>query len=274
MNRVLVIGYGSAGHRHAAHLSEHYGFDIWSYDPDPSTGASCSSQLERLVRQPFLFAVIASPPAYHAEQIEMCLDQGMRVVCEKPLFAEAAEIDKCASNYLGGVAVTYNYRYHPGLLDFRATFVQQPTSSQWYLKCLQYRERMPEWGFVLDHVSHDVDILRFMSGQELQVERSEYIEDRNRRLITVKGRMSEDDTPFTIHEEISKNRTPRMAQLNTPWGWVDINPDPAMFFNMWDAFMTCIKGNFEPYPNLWNAYATQKTLDQITEKMSYWSVPA
>ena len=66
---------------------------------------------------------IATPNFTHYEITKACLEAGLHVICEKPLFftvAECEEIEKLADEKGLIIGVTYGYSGHPLLLQMRA----------------------------------------------------------------------------------------------------------------------------------------------------------
>jgi predicted dehydrogenase len=115
----------------------------------------------------FDLAVIATPPDLHLAQIRQCLDTDLPVLCEKPLCG-LGQLDQAKAllnhPHADKVMVAYNYRFHPKLQGVRRI----PT----YFTCWQDRV-LPEWGLLLDHCSHDLDILRQLCG-EIEIKKAEH----------------------------------------------------------------------------------------------------
>lgn len=107
VRRVAVIGLGEAGQ--GIHLPALEGLPgavvVGACDPDPGRRERARARWgipvyaaveELLARSSPEVAVVATPPALHAEHALACLETGAHVVCEKPLAASLAEVDRMA----------------------------------------------------------------------------------------------------------------------------------------------------------------------------------
>ena len=115
--RVLVVGAGSAGARHAETLTA-AGARVAITDPDAARAAATglptiSFDLEDLGG--YDGVVIASPTTFHAEQALAALATGAHVLVEKPLAMTRAEAEPIVAAADGRVMVGYNLRLHEPL---------------------------------------------------------------------------------------------------------------------------------------------------------------
>lgn len=266
----LIIGYGRAGKRHAA-MAKSSGLQPIIYDPfidwaksyefpqisttimtlgtQAQTLRDFSAIVGAFEAQGGKYAVICTPPNMHLEQMKVCSDYGLKVLCEKPLcdigqLAGAGWLDSVQ----GSVMVAYNYRYHPALmpLENQLAFFD--------LQCEQYRDSLPSWGLLLDHCSHDLDIVRSVMGKAFTIDNATYCnfpDYKSWQIATSNGLITE--TVF------SKNRT-RKAELKWEGNRVDITPDPQMFTNMWQAFL---EGDYQN--SLQGAIETQRLLEMCLD---------
>ena len=98
--RILVLGAGSIGSRHARELSA-AGADVDVADPDPSRSAGVGVgrpvpfDLDRL--DGYDGIVVASPTTFHAEQALAALATGASVLVEKPLTTGSVGLDDLVS---------------------------------------------------------------------------------------------------------------------------------------------------------------------------------
>ena len=156
--KALVVGFGSAGRRHKKYL-EMLGLRVDTVDPNVSEATFQS--LEEAINRPTVYdlAVVATPPDLHPEHTVMLLSKTRvpKILCEKPLCGWD-QMDAFPED--DRVRIAYNYRYHPWIAK---TLGPEP-SQGWFLFSIQKRERIPEWGLLLDHVSHDFDILSWKAG--------------------------------------------------------------------------------------------------------------
>lgn len=157
--KALVVGFGSAGRRHKR-LLEQRGFDVRTVDPDPRKGADLDNVKKAfgVGKQVFDLAVVASPPDCHPEHLRILVDAGVpKILCEKPLCGWD-QMDDVVDH--PSIRVAYNYRYHPLIAASLGADVNQ----DWFLISILGRNRIPPWGFLLDHVSHDFDIMFWKAG--------------------------------------------------------------------------------------------------------------
>lgn len=271
---VLIVGYGRAGKRHAA-LAKGLGLQVYVYDPnlprkpyiDSYHNCMYRDYSEFLEQQWFFpgfdYIIICTPPDLHLKQISHFLEIGAKaILCEKPLCA-IGQLDEAKTLPPDApVMVAYNYRYHPKLVAVKGKI------DSFNMYCEQYRIDLPEWGLLLDHCSHDLDIVRMVTSSDINI-------------ISAKEKFMEDTLSYvreTLHcweietcqgfimESITNSETkPREAQLLYPYPVIevhqpkriDIDPDPVMFSAMWQAFLA---GDY--YPDLAEAIKTQELLEQ------------
>jgi predicted dehydrogenase len=119
---VLVLGAGSAGTRHAAHLHA-LGASVTIADPDPARAATSGFPtrpfgLDDLDGEDGI--VVASPTAFHLEQVRAAIATGAHVLVEKPLATSAVELDGLVADAGDRLMVAYNLRFFApvaGLVD-------------------------------------------------------------------------------------------------------------------------------------------------------------
>lgn len=268
MTNALIVGFGRAGKRHSKQLDS---LDIeWSIvepnrrqipDFKDMRYANIYYPLEPelFTVETFDFAVIATPPDLHLAQIRQCLDAGLPVLCEKPLcgLGQLAEAEKLLDHpNADKVMVGFNYRFHPTLKRL-LTCQQTPD----LLYCSQYRQ-LPEWGLLLDHVSHDLDILRWLTGGIDEILGVRHITTTEAEAWRVLMRVGS-KCVYLDEEVVSQPGAKRVATLAylESLDTIDIDPEPQMFSDMWQAFLS---GNY--YPDLKEAIETQRLLEECYEK--------
>jgi predicted dehydrogenase len=113
--RVLVLGAGSIGARHARNLRE-AGADVDVADPQPGRSAGIAGtrsvpfDLDRL--DGYDGIVVASPTIFHVEQATRALQAGAYVMVEKPLAMASSELGDLLDSAGNRVMVGYNLRLH------------------------------------------------------------------------------------------------------------------------------------------------------------------
>lgn len=269
--RGLIVGFGRAGQRHAKMLDE-LGIKWHVTEPNkalidrpftvvfPDLEAALTEG--RVIHDlTFDFAVICTPPDLHLEQIKRCLDAGLPVLCEKPLcgLGQLEEAESLLAHPNAHKLMTaYNYRYLPSLTQARG----KPPK---WMTCWQDRE-LPQWGLLLDHVSHDLDILRFLCG-DIAIKSARYypagsfLHDGRRQMweikVTVPGLPEWEEGVIRLRESVGSYEE-RKAKLEYEDGTeLDIEPNPVMFKEMWDSFL---RGEYSP--GLGEAIEIQRLLEE------------
>lgn len=176
--RVLVIGQGSIGRRHATNLRG-LGADVSTVDLEFDTDHGGR------VPAGFDGVVVASPTVRHAAHALAALDTGAAVLVEKPLAWTAAEAAEVASRGGARVMVGYNLRYHAPLRRVAEMLADgvagEPCSYRlWFGSWLpdwrpevDYREsysaRADLGGGVLADAIHEVDLAMWFTRSVLDV---------------------------------------------------------------------------------------------------------
>lgn len=174
--RVIVIGYGSIGQRHARLLKQ--------------LGCEVAVVSSRIVDHPMVFTNIAAAiegwkPEYvvlanktheHHDSLSKLaqFDFEGRVLVEKPLFDQMREMPK---NRFACIAVAYNLRFHPLITKLRDLLADQRSLSafayvgqylpQWRPSTdyrLSYSAKRAEGGGVLRDLSHELDYMNWLFG--------------------------------------------------------------------------------------------------------------
>lgn len=235
----LICGYGRAGRRHEKLLINQTIFPS-IVDTDSSVRPHFTS-LHNALCYHWRFVVIASPPDVHLDQIRQCLDLDMFVLCEKPLcgWGQLEEARKLLTHpHADKLMMAFNYRYNPDIVH-RDPNIRLPNVE---IYSSQYRESLPSWGLLLDHVPHDLDILQWRYG-DLVVETARVREDEKRHLVLVMGYfLGDGKTYFKIHDEVTKYPKDRQSYIIDSLGRSEISANPLMFTEMYRAFFAFMEG--------------------------------
>lgn len=261
--KVLISGFGSAGRRHYKNLAK-LGIKASVADPlQLSEYIGYASFDEAVTAKPWDLVVVASPPAYHLEQISKSVESGAKVLCEKPLcdFGQEAEAKAITDTYKDQVMMAYNYRFHSAF----ATGKQVKLRPGYGMTSYQRRLNWPKWGFILDHLAHAVDMLEWQSGSELEVQEAIHKVSYTNRLPnfsiwTITGSLN--NKPCIIKDHVYTRIYARRAFLMLPDRMFTVYRDLGMFDRMWSRCLDFTNGQ-APYPNLEDALRTQLKLAQI-----------
>jgi predicted dehydrogenase len=189
---VLVIGAGRAGLVHARNFAAGIAGATLSAiaDPDPgalATGAAevgCertfSDALEAIGDGRIQAVAIASPTPTHAELAVAALEADKHVLCEKPLASsleEAAAVARAAAGSDAVFVMGFMRRFHSDFLALANRVAAGEIGEPLLVRSTGRGPGLPpEWaldpelsgGLVAEVNSHDLDTVRWLSGQEFQ----------------------------------------------------------------------------------------------------------
>jgi predicted dehydrogenase len=131
VNRVVVVGCGSIGQRHARLLAERAGIQVDLCD----TSKSCLAETQELIGNRECYnnfsamlttrpdaILVATPHAHHAGQVVAALEAGIHVLCEKPMSDDVSSARRiiAAANASDAVLdVGFTLHFHPPLRRLR-----------------------------------------------------------------------------------------------------------------------------------------------------------
>ena len=129
--RIVIVGTGSAGRRHAQNLTR-LGAAVLCYDPRPDRLAQAGQDIPRLAQTIESWeharetecdgVVIASPPSAHVEQALTFVERNIPVLLEKPIapdLASALRLEDAVRASGTPVLLGYTYRWWPPLMELR-----------------------------------------------------------------------------------------------------------------------------------------------------------
>lgn len=185
--KLLVIGAGSAGRRHARHASALAETGVFDTEPACArdaagvSGARLFASLDEALAWGPDGAVVATPHACHAAVAGRAVEAGIPVLVEKPIApseGEAVELLERAAAAGVAVHVVCNMRFHPGPARLRRHIrtVGRPLFAQaWFghylpnmrpgvdYRTLYCARAARGGGVVLDGV-HEIDYLTWLLG--------------------------------------------------------------------------------------------------------------
>jgi myo-inositol 2-dehydrogenase / D-chiro-inositol 1-dehydrogenase len=122
-------------------------------------------------------ALIAAPSTLHLGLVRACAERGLPMLCEKPCGTTAAEASAAAAAAdAAGCALQIGYwrRFVPELCDLRARIRAGALGELTLVGCYQWDATPPAAGFrgtsggiAVDMGVHELDQLRWLTGQEL-----------------------------------------------------------------------------------------------------------
>lgn len=182
---VAVVGAGRMGRRHAENIAACPEARVsWIVDPLPEAeafartlGARWAADLQALSEPDVDAVAIASPSPQHAAAVEAALAARRPVFCEKPLTAEPATTQALAARIAAaGVyfQIGFMRRYDPAYAEARRAAAAGELGDLRHLLAVS-RDPLPppaaylalSGGIFLDLGIHDIDLLRWLSGDEI-----------------------------------------------------------------------------------------------------------
>lgn len=195
--RVLIVGWGSIGRKHARCLREiapNCELVIWR--SGLMDRASCTDELEgqwvysaeEAIAAPVDFAIIANPATRHVATALVLAEHGIPMLIEKPLSDTAEHVDELRQLCLKrGVPVMVGYvlRFHPLLQAVRAA-LQSGAVGRVASARLEVGQYLPDWrpgrdwrktvsakrelgGGALLELSHEIDLACWLFGDPIAV---------------------------------------------------------------------------------------------------------
>jgi predicted dehydrogenase len=188
MPRIVVVGLGSIGRRHARLLAKRGDLAVeWCESSDLAlqlarkemgdptrVHASFDGMLETKPEM----VVIATPHAAHSDQTIAALEAGIHVLCEKPMadtLANAERMGAAAEKASGVLTIGFHLHFHPGLRRLKALIQEGELGSVHHAHChvgsyitlinSKSRYQRTLTGALLLDYAHQPDILVWLLGQ-------------------------------------------------------------------------------------------------------------
>jgi UDP-N-acetylglucosamine 3-dehydrogenase len=182
VTRLGVIGIGSMGRNHVRVLHEMAGVDVVGVaDFDTATVARVSSQFgtrgfdrfEELLEQARPDAVtVAVPTRAHWHVVNTALSAGCHVLVEKPIAAtidEACQLVTTADALGRVLMVGHVERYNPAVIELKRRLEGGDLGRVFQIHTRRlgpFPRRVQDVGVVVDLATHDLDIMRYLTGSE------------------------------------------------------------------------------------------------------------
>jgi UDP-N-acetylglucosamine 3-dehydrogenase len=180
MLRVGVIGIGSMGQNHARIYSE-MGCLAGVYDVDPEAvgkiskkfGVKPYSDMDMLIRDVDALS-ICTPTDYHHDAAVRAISQGRSVLVEKPFTGnveKARELCELAESKGVTIASGFVERFNPVVAatkDALASGRFGKVVSISSRRVSSYPFRIRDVGVIMDLAIHDVDVIRYLTGQKIE----------------------------------------------------------------------------------------------------------
>lgn len=183
MTRVAVIGTGMMGRNHARVLHQLPDVELVGV-ADSDLDAACAvadahgtrgyRSLEELLKKEKPEAVtVAVPTESHYDAVLEAFAAGCHVLVEKPIAATLAEADElvaAAKSARRVLAVGHIERYNPAVLELKRRLDDGQLGPVYQFDAQRlgpFPQRIRDVGVVIDLATHDLDLMRFLTGSEI-----------------------------------------------------------------------------------------------------------
>lgn len=181
--RIAVIGAGAMGRNHLRVLNDLDTVELVGVaDADVATAEKAArrfgikaygSYTEMLDRERVEGVIVAVPTILHREVALEAIARGLNVLVEKPItftVEEGREVIVAAQE--AGVVLTVGHieRYNPAILELHKRLKAQQLGRVFQMHARRlgpFPPRVRDVGVVIDLATHDVDIMRFLSGSDV-----------------------------------------------------------------------------------------------------------
>jgi predicted dehydrogenase len=188
LRRVVVVGCGSIGQRHAQLLSKRPDLRLELCDTQRDSlsaavaavgEARCHSDFEQVLATRPAMMVIATPHTLHAGQTIAALRAGVHVLCEKPMSDNLADARRMAATAAKGKPVLdfgFQLHFHPGLRRLKELISAGELGAVLHVHCRvgtyvtlassRSRHQTDLEGALLLDYAHQPDLLYWLLGIE------------------------------------------------------------------------------------------------------------
>lgn len=179
MMKVGVVGLGWMGRVHLRNYTEMADVEVVGVvDVDPKAREEVSAQfgvkafasLDELLENEIDAMSICVPTSLHHEAGMKVMDKGINAIIEKPLAATATEGEELVSKAKEkGVALMVGHveRFNPAVERVKELIGDDVISIQ-IERVGPYPPRIQDVGVIKDLGSHDIDLIRFLTGSEFK----------------------------------------------------------------------------------------------------------
>jgi predicted dehydrogenase len=179
--KILIVGLGSIGQRHAACLQKTAGVDIAVLRTSKGTLKDKSGFTEFYTMDDALAfkpdgVIISNPTSLHAETALPFLQQGIKALIEKPITHSFADAEKLSA-YSGNLRVAYCVRFLPLIHTVKEIVLEE----KMYKLSFKRSYHLPKWhpyadyrteytakkelgGGVIRTLSHEIDLMLYLFG--------------------------------------------------------------------------------------------------------------
>jgi UDP-N-acetylglucosamine 3-dehydrogenase len=183
MTRVAVIGTGVMGRNHVRVLREMSGvelagvadenLDVARQLAEANGTHGYGSHVELLQREKPDAVTVAVPTNSHHAVVMDALAAGCHVLVEKPIAGTLAEADELVAAAAGAkrvLAVGHIERFNPAIIELKRRLDEGQLGRVFQIHARRlgpFPQRIRDVGVVVDLATHDLDVMRYLTGSEI-----------------------------------------------------------------------------------------------------------
>ena len=173
--KIAIVGLGMMGMNHYNILKD-MDVDLVAVDVDESVTEKVDCKVYadlhtmNVNEDGIDCAVISVPTTFHSEVATTCLGMGLDIFIEKPLtktLSEAMELSMLNLGSKGKIAVGHIERFNPAIRTLLDDIKDDTIISCDIKRVSPYPHRINDVGVSLDLLVHDIDLVRFITKQEI-----------------------------------------------------------------------------------------------------------
>ena len=187
--KILIIGFGSMGKKYEKILKKKY--SIYFHDKKKIKKNNFIKKLNLSIVKKFYFVIITTPPNYHKEYCNLCVQANKDFIVEKPLFLKIEGWKKivlnikkkrliCSVAYPRRESIVHKYikniikKDKIGKLKIiKSNYSQDFRSLRKDYKNIYYSNMNESGGIVFDALSHHINLLSYYGGKIKKILKSE-----------------------------------------------------------------------------------------------------
>ncbi len=177
--RVALVGLGMMGRNHARVLTSDSSVDFVGVFDEGIQHQETSpyvlfTSLEKLIQSRPDYCVVSSPTSTHENIAVALIESGIPVLIEKPLsydFASATRIVNASEKYDVKVGVGHIERFNPAVIQLFQKLSEGMLGDVYQIATRRqgpFPQRISDVGVAKDLATHDIDIVRYVSGTDYQ----------------------------------------------------------------------------------------------------------
>lgn len=286
--RIGIIGLGKMGQNHLNELSKNSHFKLnalFDLYKNPNLNAFNNifyDNLDKFLDQNNDIIIIATPTNSHLTIAKKVFKQCKCVLIEKPLALNLKEIDEIANlskEYGVKVVVGFCERFNPTVLALKKELENEEIISINIQRFSSYPQRISDVGILQDLAVHDLDLLRFLSKEEIIKTNllKKYTQDQTRESESI-VLCELEKCIASVHQSWNSTQKLRKIQLITKNHFYEANlndfsllkdrnftelTQQSPLFGEHEALLKLIDNQPNPLANINDAYKVQVILERF-----------